>query len=228
MGAEETNSELISSKNSSYLEEIEKIENSKQPIESSLALIDVLFRDFLAKKFHISKNGEYDELVDYFLQKNKPEIATYCYEMVEALYSGEKINQQKLSSLVDDLKTLIEKEQNLVKEEKKESSILNLAKLWQKNRKSSKSSSSVSKQIKKLIDLEIGKYDMRFKPSEKENVLLEIASAPKISIKKEPAAQQYAPGYEEAPHPSIEHIDNLERIRKRIEERKKLRTLVAE
>jgi hypothetical protein len=228
MGEEETLAVLVKEKTESeYLTEIEKIESSKQPIDVSLSLIDVLVRDFLTKKFHIPKNSEYDELVDYFLQKNKPEVATFCYEMVEALYSGEKINNQKLKMLIEDLKAIIEKEQHIAKEEKK-SPFLNISKIWKKPARSARDSSSVSKQIKRFIDLELGKYEPSARPKEKENVLLEITPTPRISIKKDRTSAQYSPQLEEFSHPSIEHIDNLERIRKRIEERKKHRALYAE
>jgi len=212
----------------SYLSEIEKIESSKQPIESTLSLIDIIVRDFLIKKFHILKNSEYDELVDYFLQKNKPEVATFCYEMVEALYSGEKINGQKLKALIEDLKTLIEKEQHFIKEEKKESYFSGISKIWKKSRKLPKDLGLVSKQIKRYIDLEIGKYDANAKPAEKENVLLEMMPVRQISIKKESAGEPHVIQNEESSHPSIEHIDNLERIRRRIEEKRKHRVIYAQ
>ncbi|MBI2632333.1 hypothetical protein HYW75_04990 [Candidatus Pacearchaeota archaeon] len=157
MGDQEISPSLIKEENKSYLEELQKIETSKQPIEVSLSLIDVLVRDFLTKRFHISKNSEYDELVDYFLQKNKPEIATFCYEMVYALYSGEKNNQDSLTTLINDLKSLMDKEQNTITEKKSKNFFFGLNKIWKKPLQTARNQQSVSKQIKKFIDLEINK-----------------------------------------------------------------------
>lgn len=231
MSDKEISTDLIKEENKSYLEELQKIESSRQPVDVSLSLIDILVRDFLIKKFHITKNSEYDELVDFFLQKNMPDIATFCYEMVYALYSGEKISQDKLKALIDDLKSLMDKEQNTATEKKSKAFFFSLNKIWKKPLRSARNQHSVSKQIKKLIDLELDKYGSHLKSSEKENVLLEISPQRTgqlpTSINKSAGNAQYSPQIEEFNHPSIEHIDNLERIRRIIGERRKYRNVYA-
>src|SRR3989344_1841297 len=83
----------------------------------------------------------------------------------------------------------IEKKQHFIKEEKKESYFSGISKIWKKSRKLPKDLGLVSKQIKRYIDLEIGKYDANAKPAEKENVLLEMMPVRQISIKKESAGE---------------------------------------
>ncbi|MEI6849894.1 MAG: hypothetical protein WCK29_02565, partial [archaeon] len=81
----EMNYELESS-DSSYISELIKIKRSSQSPETKLNLLDLLFRDFLFKKYHMKKNTEYSDLVDLFLEKNKPEMAVFCNQMLKQLY----------------------------------------------------------------------------------------------------------------------------------------------
>src|SRR3989344_716943 len=82
-----------SESSTTFVSEINKIKNSIQSAEIKLSLLDLLIRDFFSKKYHVKKNTEYSEMIDFFLQKNKPDLAAFCHEMIKELYSGEDMDQ---------------------------------------------------------------------------------------------------------------------------------------
>src|SRR3989338_1992630 len=86
-----------------YAEEIEKICESNKTYYDKVGLFDLIFRDFLGKKFHVRKDEEYSELISFFIEKNKPEIASFCHGMIESIYSGEKLDETKIRVMADDL-----------------------------------------------------------------------------------------------------------------------------
>lgn len=152
-------------KKNSYIEEIEKIRNSKQSTETKLKLFDLLVRDFLRIRFQKEKNIEYSELITFFLKNNQFQIAILCHEILKYSYSGDKIPEEKLSSLLDDAKTIIEKEIHIIKNEEmdieEENSLKPFSSLLNKFKKKKDLSgiqniSELNKRTKSLIEKELG------------------------------------------------------------------------
>ena len=196
----------------SYLKELDLIEKSQEPPEKILPLIDLLARDFLAKKYHVKKISEYDEMSDFFLKKGMPEIATFCHTMVEALYSQNSIVKEKLQNISEELKNLIEKSQEHHQVQPSANSILANLKIWKKQKE--KIPAMLGKQTKHLIDLEL---------EEKRPLQEKIAQKPSISQEYQKSiTTQVLPSApaSSTDHPLIESIDNLERIKYKIQLRK--------
>ncbi len=209
----------------SYSKELDKIMNNKKPPEITLSLLNILIRDFLSKKFHVRKDLEYDEMTEFFLSKNKPEIANLCHDMTERLYTGESINTEEINKIIIKFRNLIENEQG--KEGKEEKSIMK--RIWGKL-----SSKKIEKQAVKtepsktainIINYELEKYNPSLRADkEKENVISEISLSEtkdkKISPELIPSLDKSMQNQQKSY--LIEHIDNLERIKQRIQERKRL------
>ena len=211
----------------SYLEELEKIYQSNKSQEEKVDLLDLVLRDFLAKKFHVKKDEEYTKLIDFFLQKGRVEIATFCHTMIEVVYSGEKLDTNKIKTIFDDVKNIVNNEQETPK--KIENTIKDLLKmnfLKKKNKTSMESARDtkfVSKQLKKAIDEsldekkienpkeKLGKIDL-IKQINSPLYKLNPANLPAYSLdlEREPVEFKY-----------VETIDDMERIKDKIRERKR-------
>ena len=148
----EMNYELESS-DASFISELMKIKRSSQSAETKLALLDLLVKDFLNKKFHLKKNSEYSELVEFFLQKNKPPIALFCHQMTKQLYGGELLNRDVMDTLIDEAREMIDKEtEDDNKKDVKKGLLSSLFKSNKKNEVTEAVSSNVSKQTEKIIN----------------------------------------------------------------------------
>jgi len=197
---------------------LEKIQQSIKDPEVLISLMDMIAKEFFRKKFHINSNLEYAEMVSIFLEKNKPEIATFCYKMAETLYGGESKNFDKLWLVLEDLRIIIEKEQGLppAREEPSIKGIFSpFAKAMQaiRNKKPHKEKRSlffIEKKTKKAIDEEL--YNAKSEAESEQIQKKEDQSLPRVSILQEqdPATYEY-----------LESIDNLERIKQKIWQRKR-------
>lgn len=220
----------------SYLEELEEIEMREQAPDVKLDLIDLLIKDFLSKKFHVYKNTEYAELIQSFLEKNKPQIALFCHAMVEARYSGEKINSEKIKILIEEAKNIIENEQDPESNVKKKTfksmlSPFSLKIFKKKNNFGPKTSSRyIGKKTKQIIE-----ESLSLKPPEIKDSLDELNTdkskqinyllyklSPVLESKEDIKSMPESMGKEPKIYGYIRSIDDLERIKERIRERKRL------
>jgi len=213
----------------SYINEIDRIKSSAQSTETKLNLLNLLIRDFLKKRFHIRKNEEYSEMIEYFLEKNKPHIAIFCNEMIKQLYSGGSMNQSTIIILLDDAKIMIEKELygSSPSEKKPKTSILSLIfNKFKKEEKIQKKSNpkTVSRQTEKiiertllpdqsiLIDDESKNETERKEEKNNTNLIESIRTQLNLSLSPKDAPILT----ENSDHQSIENIDNLERIKQKV------------
>lgn len=108
---EKTDEKTLNIKN-----EIEKLKNSERLPNSILESLDSFGKNFLRSNFKIQKKLDYHELTDYFKQRKKDKIASFCQEMLESLYSGEKISRERVSHLINLIGEIIEEEYPKIKE----------------------------------------------------------------------------------------------------------------
>ena len=99
--------EEIQEKGFGLINEIENLRALKESPESILNNLNTLTRNFLAEEFGISKNLDYSELIEIFRQRSKPMIISFCQKMLEALYSGEKLETKELNSLINNFQTIV-------------------------------------------------------------------------------------------------------------------------
>ena len=99
--------EEIQEKGSDLINEIENLRALKESPESILRNLSTLTRNFFAEEFKISKNLDYAELIEIFRQRSKPMIVSFCQKMLEALYSGEKLETKELNSLIDNFQAIV-------------------------------------------------------------------------------------------------------------------------
>jgi hypothetical protein len=227
---ESVNTGSINDSSTSYIAEINKIKKSIQPSDTKLELLNILIKDFLRKKYHIKKNAEYSELIDYFLDKKKPHIATFCHEMVEELYSGDSSDENKVNLILDDAKILIQNEFNIKPESENESTFQNIMRpfMGKENKIDTSQEKNVSKQTKKIIDKytfikedEPIKEDENYKPTqsqengkEEKEILRNQLSLHKMSKETEQSIAELDDSGK------IENIDDLDRIKEKIRMKK--------
>lgn len=209
----------VNNSSASYFTEINKIKKSIQPTETKLDLLNLLVKDFLRKKYHIKKNADYSELIDLFLEKKKPHIATFCHQMVENLYSGEVIDNPKIMLILDDAKLMIEKEYNLkpISQEDENTFRTLIKPLMGKENKNISEDKNVSKQTRKIIDKYITvEEDTKMTQNDEFNLDSLKEENEELASLKNRLSLTNQNGSENIQGDKIEGIDNLERIREKI------------
>ena len=208
-----------SSSKSDYLSELEKISQSAQPFSVKLNLLDVLVKDFLRKKFRLPRDDEYSEMIDFFLQKKKPEIAIFCHNMVKLMYSGYLIDNNSVMSLVEEAKSVIESESSAqtVSSKHKNGGLFSFGK---KKKIEAFDIRKVSKPTEKLIDKALVPEQGIFEPLTRKNTsedgsVDELKSKLDLSMTESPEKI-----ISDGDHQGIENIDNLERIKEKLRYRK--------
>ena len=101
---ERAESEIILKKKT---EEIKKAEKSA---EQMLKEIEIISRKFFSETFKLRKGLDYTEMEEFFRKRNKQKIAQFCNQMIQVIYSGEQITQQRLDVLIKNLETVIDEE----------------------------------------------------------------------------------------------------------------------
>lgn len=212
----------------SYISEISRIKSSSQSAESKLSLLDLLIRDFLRKRFHTKKTAEYSEMIEFFLEKNKPHIAVFCHSMIKQLYAGDSNDQNSVSLLLEEAKRMIDEEMfgHSEEEESKPSKGLFSRIFGSKNKKEEKESTSpgkVGKQTEKIIEKtlspQITNKSGNGMPKKSNDFLNSLRSKLDISLIENDSEEQEEPQDEEE---SIQNIDDLERIKKKIAYKKQI------
>ncbi len=207
-----------------YLSEIDKIETSDQSPEVKIELLDILIKSYLRKRYHLKRNMEYEEMIEFFMEKSKPNVAAFCHEMILGLYSGEMINMNNVSVLLEDGKTMIEKEESSERTggiEKKASGFLGRFSRSKKEDKNDISQNNVGKQTKKIIDKYLDSNSKVIEEIKKTSVLDETQKDKSLMYDLNPALVPNQDNLEEIPDiESVSNIDDLERIKKKIRQRK--------
>ncbi len=118
-----------------YLRKIEKLNDSlstlfsprssKERPENILHSLDTLARDFFMEAFGLPYSLEYSELVGEFEKRQKKEATDFCRLMTELIYSGEKVEKEKLIDPIELLRRIVEEnkiptKEKLENEERKE------------------------------------------------------------------------------------------------------------
>ena len=212
----------------SYIAEIKKLKTLKEPPETVLEVIDALARDFLRKKFHIRRNAEYSEITEIFIEKNKPLIVEFCRRMTEALYSGEEITHGLVEDLTADFESIINREglgEELGAKEDIFTSMINKIKILdygEKKEGKKGKENYVGKNTRKVIKSRIlGKKQAI---PEKLDFSMDVEkSAPKENSNSTALSflQDQTPEISEEEERHIASIDDLDRIRSRIQQRKR-------
>lgn len=212
-----------------YLSEIDKIETSEQPPEIKVELLDILVKDYFRKRYHIKRNAEYEEMIEFFMQKNKPNVAGFCHEMILAMYSGDMIGTNNISVLLEDAKSMIEKEEGIdknigVKINNMITPFLSKLNILSKKKKMPmKNDDTVGKQTKKIIDQYLERDDSVIEEAKKNSVLDETQLDQSLMYELNPALVPQVEEAEESDEvKAIRNIDDLERIKKKIKQRKVL------
>src|SRR3989344_6086822 len=218
----------------SYITEIARIKSSAQSPEGKLSLLDLLIKDFLRKRYHIKKNSEYSEMIDLFLEKKLPHLAIFCNDMIKNMYSGESIDQNTISILLDDAKAMIEKDLYGISSQEEKKGIFSAIFGKLKNKKPlpiNAAPDKMSRQTEKIIEktllpetrIKIEEPEKQSKDEESENsdnLIESLRGQLKFSATNMVQQEVAATTIDDKDHPGIENIDNLERIKDKIKYRK--------
>lgn len=101
---------------SQFKREISKIKQSRESPENKFASIDRSARSFLSKKYRINKNMDYSEIVKHFAKKDRA-IEGFSKKMIEGIYSGEKMNEQKVKALLDEFEYIVQRKESRIYKE---------------------------------------------------------------------------------------------------------------
>jgi len=99
--------EQIEQKENIIKNKLENLRHSNIVPQESLKSLDELAKSFLKETFKIEKNLDYSEMIKLFEEKKKKNIAFFCNQMLRALYSGEKIEKNKINLLISGLEEII-------------------------------------------------------------------------------------------------------------------------
>lgn len=94
-------------KDESYSDKIKRLLNHKNS-EQKLALMDSLFKEFLAKKYNIHEKLELYEIEKKF--ESDAKIVNFCKLMIEAYYSGETISESVVNKIYQSLEKIVVEE----------------------------------------------------------------------------------------------------------------------
>jgi len=109
--------EETETKENILIKEIESLKASKTSSEDTLNSINKIARNYFTETFRLRKNLEYSEMINLFKGKNRNSVMMFCQQMLKALYSGEKVEEEKLNDLINNLETIIKEEKPSIKEE---------------------------------------------------------------------------------------------------------------
>ena len=99
--------EQIEQKENIIKNKLENLRHSNMVPQESLKSLDELAKSFLKETFKIEKNLDYSEMIKLFEEKKRKNIAFFCNQMLMALYSGEKIEKNKINLLISGLEDII-------------------------------------------------------------------------------------------------------------------------
>lgn len=213
-----------------YSDQVSRLRNLKENPETSLEILDALAQDFFRKRFHIKKNFEYSELVDFFREKNNLPASDFCRHMMESLYSGEEITQEKINDLLTDLEVIMDKDDPTRATEayhkSKLGSIIDSLNIFENEKERQAKDVYVGAKTKKIIKSRILENKKVLAPQKKK---VEIAKE-ESNIKKESMnsaltfIQPSDSKIEEEPEEdkNIGSIDDLDRIKSKIQQRKSI------
>lgn len=91
-------------------EKVLYLERSKDTTERKLHKLNSIGKEFLHEKFMTNEDIEYSKLIDKFKKENRKELVQFCEKMLEALYSGEKVTEEKIKEVTHLLKKIVVEE----------------------------------------------------------------------------------------------------------------------
>ncbi len=104
--------------------QLNELKNSGKSPEILLNSIDLFARNFFLENFKLNVGLDYSEMVRIFKEKKKNRLAVFCQKMLEILYSGERVNRDRIRILLNELEDIINEEhpklKDMILEEKEE------------------------------------------------------------------------------------------------------------
>jgi hypothetical protein len=196
-----------------YSEEINKLRRINAPLQTLLDIIDAISRDYFKKRFNIERDAEYSDLIEFFSTKNNPAATSYCQRIMEYLYSGDPLTKEKMNDLIGDLEFIMDKEDPTKEEEIEKkgplASILEKIKFFENETEKKKKDVYLEDETKKFINQKLNEKEEGKDPKvELREKIIKNGNSQKDLIRIEGEEKK------------IENIDNLERIKSKIRERK--------
>src|SRR3989344_2224940 len=90
--------------------QLNELRNSAKPPEIMLNSIDLFARNFFIDAFNLNSNLDYAEMMHIFQEKRKRRAEAFCQKMLEVLYSGGKINKERINYFLNELDGIINEE----------------------------------------------------------------------------------------------------------------------
>ena len=90
--------------------QLNELRNSAKPPEIMLNSIDLFARNFFIDAFNLNSNLDYAEMMHIFQENKKRRAEAFCQRMLEVLYSGERINKERINYFLNELDGIINEE----------------------------------------------------------------------------------------------------------------------
>ena len=96
-----------------YKRRIKTLKLLEGDYDKKLRNINILTREFFQETFNVNKNLSYYQILDIFKEKNKFKIVEFCQKMLHTLYSGKKLSNIELNSIIKRLDIIISEEREI-------------------------------------------------------------------------------------------------------------------
>jgi len=205
-----------------YIEEVLKIKTSIKDPKTKLELLDILIKDYFRRKYHVKKNEGYSDMINMFLEKRKPHLATFCHDMVSDLYSGDEIDESRIDLILESAKLMLTRDMTGKIIDPDEISVKEIVNPFSalKNPQTSKDK-ILSKGARKLIESYLKEENEDKREEDKERSPEEDIEYLKKKLSMNQKIYDEEKIYSEIDDPEkIENIDDFERLKDRIKKRK--------
>jgi len=207
--------------NLKYIDEVENLKKLKESPEIILEVLNEIVQDYLRKKYHIKKGADYSELIEVFKEKNNPILSDFCTKMTESSYSGEKLTRDKVSDLIWDFERIIQEEEPKKKIIGHDPFSKMMKKIGIFEKEKIQTDQFLSKKAKKMIYSKLTAKKEEKNANQINEIVKEDKEEPSGDLSKKPEVDLLSEDQEESKEElAINSIDNLERIKAKIQERK--------
>ncbi len=222
-----------------FQQQISVFKDSTKDPQERLVFLDRLARQFFHEAFGVRNDSQYTELIEELRRKRKLKSARFCELMQEGLYAGEIVDAKKVDMLAVYLESLIGEYRTAQKQRNERHTRRDLFERLSLNKVEARIQEFFTRPAPRKIRLpaslqpgtwesaqgdnwEVPQPSEDLKPTDKTSESVPtFMSEPKIKkvfvkpqVKSEPEVYRY-----------VKSLDNLERIKQKIDERKQLNSL---
>lgn len=90
--------------------EIEQLRSSQEPPETTFKKLDEYVKSTLKERFQLGDKVDYSAMMHLFNTLDKKHLAQFCNQMLQVMYSGDKVDKKRLEVLINNFETIVREE----------------------------------------------------------------------------------------------------------------------